>query len=58
MVYLTATLLLREEEEFYELTHIPRDHEPIRGYTSRPNVRYQVRTIEIRDREDLEDVFS
>lgn len=42
VVYLTATLPPRDEDEFYQLTHIPREHKPIRGQTTRPNVRYQV----------------
>ena len=47
VVYLTATLPPRDEEEFYQLTHIPRDHKPIRDRTTRPNIRYQVQTVEV-----------
>jgi superfamily II DNA helicase RecQ len=47
VVYLTATLPPRDEDEFYQLTHIPRDHKPIRDRTTRPNVRYQVQTVEV-----------
>ena len=52
VVYLTATLLPRDEDEFYQLTHIPRDHKPIRDRTTRPNVRYQVQTVKVSVKEE------
>jgi superfamily II DNA helicase RecQ len=47
VVYLTATLPPRDEEEFYQLTHITADHKPIRDRTTRPNIRYQVQPVEV-----------
>jgi superfamily II DNA helicase RecQ len=56
VVYLTATLPPRDEPEFYELTHIPREHKPIRDRTTRPNIQYQVQAVEVED--EGEDVFG
>jgi superfamily II DNA helicase RecQ len=48
MVYLTATLPPREEDEFYRLAHIQPDQVyQFRGCTTRPNVAYQVTTVDI-----------
>ena len=52
MVYLTATLPPRDEDEFYRLTHIPQEVRPFRGRTTRPNVKYQVQRVEIGDEEE------
>ena len=52
-MYLTATLPPRDEDEFYQLTHIPRDHKPIRDHTTRPNIRYQVQRVEVGEEEDV-----
>ena len=55
MVYLTATLPPRDEDEFYQLTHISRERvRQVRGRTTRPNVQYQVQTVEIgAEKEDV-----
>lgn len=64
MVYWTATLPTREEEEFYGLVHIPREQIfQFRGRTSRPNVGYQVQREEMggeeeEDEEEEEDVLG
>ena len=49
VVFLTATLPPRDEDEFFDLTYIPRDYQPIRDRTTRPNIRYQVQPVEIAD---------
>lgn len=48
MVYLTATLLPRDEEEFCQLMHIHREElKMIRGHITRKNVQYQVQEVEV-----------
>ena len=45
MVFLTATLPLKEEREFFKAVHIPKDCVAYRGKTSRRNIRYQVQEV-------------
>jgi len=48
MVYLTATLPPRDEEEFFQLMHIPREHVKLfRGRTTRANIQYRVQEVEL-----------
>jgi superfamily II DNA helicase RecQ len=48
MVYLTATLPPRDEDEFYQLNHIRKDQvHQFRGCTTRPNVAYQVHKVDV-----------
>lgn len=52
MVYLTATLPPREEDEFYRLIYTrAEDVKIFRGRTTRPNVGYQVRELEMEEDE-------
>src|SRR6187402_3553284 len=62
VVYLTATLPPRDEEEFYRLTHIRKDQVyQFRGCTTRPNVAYQVKKVdlgEVEREEGEEDILG
>ena len=46
MIFLTATLPPKDEEEFFKPMHIPRECVPFRGPTTYRNIRYQVHEVE------------
>jgi len=46
LIFLTATLPLKDEEEFFKAMHIPAECVPFRGPTTRRNIRYQVQEVE------------